>query len=154
MSNIIRRDPFNEMISLRNTMDRFFENAFTGSWEGRGSWTSDLALDVVEKEDEYLVKASIPGIDPDDLEITFSNRTLTIRGEIKEDREEEGARYHLRERRYGNFSRSIMLGSGVDADKISANYEDGILTLHLPKKEEVKPKRIAITSGSSKVIEG
>ncbi len=154
MSSIIRRDPFNEMMSLRNAMDRLFENAFVGPWEGRSSWASDMALDVVEREDEFVVKASIPGINPDDLEITFNDRTLTIRGEIKEDQEKEGTRYHLRERRYGNFSRSLTLATAIDADKILANYDTGILTLHLPKTEEVKPKRITISSENSKVLEG
>lgn len=154
MSNLIRRDPFDDMMSLRNAMDRLFENAFVGPWEGRSLWGKDLALDVVESEDEFVVKASIPGINPDDLEITFNDRTLTIRGEIKEEEEKEGTRYHLRERRYGDFSRSVTLARGIESDKISANYDAGILTLHLPKREEVKPKRIAVRSESSKVIEG
>jgi HSP20 family protein len=138
-------------------MDRLFDSALTGSGSGAGwqpaSW--DLALDVVENPDEYLVKASLPGINPDDLEITFTNNTLTIKGEVKDDQEFDQAQYHVRERRYGTFARSISLPSGIESDKILANYENGVLKLHLPKAEEVKPKRIQIEAGeSSRMIEG
>jgi HSP20 family protein len=154
MYAISRWDPFREMMSMRSTMDRLLENAFTNQqgWQQAGAW--NLALDVVETEDEFLVKASIPGINPDDLEITFNNNTLTIRGETKEETEREDAEYHLRERRYGSFARSIGLPTSVDVDKVEATYDAGVLTLHLPKAEEVKPRRIAIHSGQGKVIEG
>jgi HSP20 family protein len=103
---LTRYDPFREMLALRHTMDRLFDSAMTGTstWQP-ATW--DLALDVAESENEYVVKASLPGINPDDLEITYTNNTLTIKGEVREDRELDEARYHLRERRYGSFSRSI-----------------------------------------------
>jgi HSP20 family protein len=152
---LTRWDPFREMMSLRREMDRLFDSALSGS---QGDWhpTSwDLALDVVENPDEYVVKASLPGINPDDLDITFTNNTLTIKGEVKEDQEFNQAQYHVRERRYGTFSRSISLPSGIESDRISANYENGVLRLHLPKAEEIKPKRIQIKAGeSSRMIEG
>lgn len=116
--------------------------------------SSQLALDVAETEDEFEVKAVIPGINPDDLEVTFTHNTLTIRGESKEEHEKKGARYHLRERRYGSFSRSITLPSDIQSEKIEANYEAGILTLRLPKSEAVKPKRIPILGKGRKMIEG
>jgi HSP20 family protein len=101
-----------------------------------------------------VVKASVPGINPDDLEITFNNNTLTIRGEIKEEKEVEEAHYHLRERRYGSFARSLTLPAGIEANKIEANYEAGVLKLHLPKAEEIKPKKIAIhTKSEPRMIE-
>jgi HSP20 family protein len=100
-----------------------------------------------------MVKASLPGINPDDLEITFSDNQLTIKGEVKEDNEIDEAHYHLRERRYGAFTRSIKLPSGIESDKIEAKYDDGVLKLRLPKVEEVKPKKISIKNGSPKVIE-
>jgi HSP20 family protein len=153
---LTRWDPFREMISLRREMDRLFDTALSGSqqagWQP-ASW--DLALDVVESEDEYVVKASLPGINPDDLEITFTNNTLTIKGEVREDQDFEQAQYHVRERRSGMFARSISLPSGIESDQISANYENGILKLHLPKAEEVKPRRIQIQAGqSNRMIEG
>jgi HSP20 family protein len=144
---ITRWDPFQDLMSLRNTVDRMFDRTFgtEGNWQPTAmNW--GLALDVVENEDEYLVKASLPGINPDDLEITFTNNILTIKGEVKEETEEKEARYHLRERRYGTFSRSISIPTQV-------KYENGVLYLHLPKTEEVKPRRIPIQSGETKVIE-
>lgn len=151
---LTRWDPFREMMAIRNTMDRMFDNALTGSSSSYQPMTWDLALDVSENEDEFIVKASLPGVDPEDLEITFTNNTLTIKGETRDEKEEEGERYHLRERRYGTFSRSITLPAGIDGDKIDARFENGILKLHLPKVEEVKPKRINIQSGEPrKVIE-
>jgi len=112
-----------------------------------------LALDVAESDDGYVVKASLPGIKSDDLEITFSENVLTIKAEIEEDTELEEARYHLRERHYGTFSRSIRLPSGIESDKIEADFDDGVLKLHLPKAEDVKPKKIAISSSSSEIID-
>jgi len=114
-----------------------------------------LALDVIENNDEFVVKASLAGIDPDDLEITYSDNALTIRGETKMEQDVEESRYHLRERRYGRFARSVSLPAKIDSDKIEADYKNGVLTLHLPKTEEVKPKRIRIKpEGSKNMIEG
>jgi HSP20 family protein len=142
------------MLSIRNTMDRMFDSALAGSPDGWQPMAWDLALDVVENKDEFVVKASVPGINPDDLEITYNNNTLTIRGEIKDEKEVEEARYHLRERRYGSFARSLTLPAGIEANKIEASYEAGVLKLRLPKAEEIKPKKIAIhTKAEPKVIE-
>ena len=103
---------------------------------------------------EDVVKASLPGVDPNDVEITYTNNTLTIKGEVREEQELEDALYHLRERNFGSFARSITLPAGVEPDKIEANYEAGVLTIRLPKAEEIKPKKIAIKAGDvHKVIE-
>ena len=151
---LTRWDPFREMLNMRDAMDRFFEGSLTNQPGSGDLFDWGVPLDVIEKQDEYLVKASVPGIKPDDLDITYQGNTLTIQGETKEEENREENRYHLQERRFGRFSRSITLPD-VKADKIEANYNDGVLTLHLPKSEEVKPKRIQIQSGSSqKVLEG
>jgi len=156
MSNLTRWDPFREMANWRSMVDRMFDNSFWGplaNWTEPASW--NLALDVSETKDEFLVKASLPGINPDDLEITYDNNVLSIQGEVKEDKENGDQHFHLRERRYGSFYRSITLPSSVKADAIKAAYDSGVLTLHLPKSEEAKPKRIAIHSeGVPKMIEG
>jgi HSP20 family protein len=155
MNNLTRWDPVRDMVNMRETMDRLFESMFDGQQVGRqiGQW--GLPLDVVENEDEFVVKASIPGINPDDLEITFTDHNLTIKGEIKDDRNVEESRYHLRERRFGRFERRLYLPTEVNADQIEASYDAGVLSLRLPKSEEVKPKRISIKSGSGqKVLEG
>jgi len=151
---MIRRwDPFREMMVLRNPVDRVVDGELALAPESWKSFNWSVALDVVESEDEYLVKASVPGINPEDLEITFEDNRLTIKGEVKEESDVNEARYHLRERRFGSFSRSIKMPSGIDSDKIEANYEKGVLELHLPKVEEVKPKKIAIKTSSTKVID-
>jgi HSP20 family protein len=152
MSNIIRWDPFRDLMNLRRSMDRLFDEAMSDSevWQ---PMTWDLALDVIEKDDEYVVKASIPGVNPNDLEITYINNALTIKGEVKEESEVKESRYHLRERRYGSFARSILLPSNVAAEKIDANFENGVLTLKLPKTEEAKPKKISVKTSDVKMID-
>jgi HSP20 family protein len=149
---LTRWDPFRDMLSMRRQMDRFFDRALEPSWSESPMW--DLALDVVENKDDFLVKASLPGINPDDLEITYTDNVLTIKGETKEAKDVKEEQYHLRERRYGVFSRSLSLPNRVKSDAIEASYDAGVLTLKLPKVEEVKPKRIAINLGGSKMIEG
>ena len=141
---LTRWDPFQEMVNLRNTVDRLFDTTLSDLNTTTQPMTWGLALDVVEQNDAFLVKASVPGINPDDLEITFTDNTLTIKGSTKSEAESKDARYHLRERRYGSFARSITLGSRIQGDAIQANYENGVLTLTLPKAEEVKAKRIQI----------
>jgi HSP20 family protein len=134
-------------------MERLLDSAVTGNATMQPA-TLGIALDIAESENEYVMKASLPGISLDDLEITYANNTLTIKGEVREEQELEEARYHLRERSYGSFARSITLPAGVESDKIEANYESGVLTLRLPKADEIKPKRIAIKAGDAqKVIE-
>ena len=149
---LTRWDPFRDMLSVRRAMDRLFDRALEPSWSETAAW--DLALDVVENKDEFVVKASLPGVKPDDLEITFTDNVLTIKGETKEDNEIKEEQYHLRERRQGMFTRSISLPNRVKSEAIEASYDAGVLTLKLPKVEEVKPKRIAINVSNSKMIEG
>jgi HSP20 family protein len=151
MSDIIRWNPFREMVSLRNAMDRMFEDAMIGpEWEWRSATSWQLSLDVVESDDEYVVKASVPGINPNELDITLSGRTLTIKGETQEETESEQGKYHLRERRYGSFSRSITLPTEIKDAEVEASYDAGVLKLTLPKTEPIKPKRIEV----HKLIEG
>ena len=145
---ITRWNPFREMRAMNRMLDNAIEYTPL-TLETR--W--NLALDVAESDEDYVVKASLPGIKPDDLEITFSENVLTIKGEVEEDKELQEAHFHMRERRYGSFSRSIRLPSGIKSEEIEASYEDGVLELHLPKAEEAKPKKIAISSSSPKVID-
>jgi len=153
MNALRKRDPFQEVSDLRQSMDRMFDQFF---WAPRAIWQSemDVALDVAESPDEFIVKASLPGIKPEDIDITFTERTLTIKGEVKGDEETKDARYYLRERWSGSFARSIQLPAQVQSDNIQATFDSGVLTLRLPKVEEVKPKRIEVHSVSPKVIEG
>jgi HSP20 family protein len=141
---LTRWDPFREMFALQRSMDRLFERAINNEsvWAAPVIW--DLALDVAENKDEFVIKASLPGMNPDDIEVTFTDNVLTIKGEVKEDKDVKEEQYHLRERRYGSFTRSIELPNKVKSDTIQASYDAGVLTLKLPKTEEVKPKKIAV----------
>ena len=107
-----------------------------------GTWVP--SVDVSETADKIVVKAEIPGIDSKDIDISLSGDVLTIKGEKKSEREEKEENYHLVERSYGSFTRSLRLPVGVEADKIEASYKQGVLTVTCPKKEEVKAKPIEI----------
>ena len=157
MAGLTRWDPFREMMSMRSMVDRMLEDSLLNpqDWQRETSW--GLPLDVSENDDDYVVKASIPGVKPEDLDISFNNNTLTIKGETKSESEKagEGTQWHMRERRFGSFSRTITLPSPVSSDQIEADYDAGVLTLRLPKAEEAKPKRISVQTGSQQpVLEG
>ena len=158
MANLIRRDPVREMLSWSRAMDRMLNNFYD---DGELGYSEPLnlrmSLDVIENDEEFVVKADVAGIDPEDIEITYTDNNLSIKGEMTQEREEEGeeSRYHLRERRYGTFSRTISMPGTVDVEGIQAETKNGVLKIHLPKKEEVKPRKIEIKgSGEKNVIEG
>ncbi len=101
-------------------------------------------LDMYQNENEVVIEASIPGVDPDDINITIAGEVLTIKGEVKQEKESKSADYHVQERKYGSFSRSITLPTQIVAEKANAEFKNGILKLTLPKAEEVKPKTITV----------
>jgi HSP20 family protein len=143
---IERWDPFREVVSLRDAMNSLLQESFVrpgGVPEAGGLAT--LPLDVTETEGEFVVKASLPGAKPEDVQITIHGDTLTIRGESKAEEEKKGQTWHLRERRYGSFQRSLSLATPIDADKANAQFEHGVLTLTLPKAEQARPKQIKIS---------
>jgi len=143
MTRLARWEPFREMMSFREAMDRLFDEAFTRPLTLFETWSAPL-IDMYETENDVVVKAVLPGIRPDDLNISIAGDVLTIRGEVKEEKEVEDATYHLRERRYGSLARSIPLPTAVNADKAKAEFDNGILTLTIPKAEEVRPKVIKV----------
>jgi len=102
-----------------------------------------------ETEDNYLIKASLPGVKPEDVEITVHGETLTIRAQSKAEEEKKGEQWHLRERRFGSFQRSVTLATPVNSDQAQAHYEHGVLTLTLPKSEAAKPRQIKIGSSQA-----
>jgi HSP20 family protein len=147
MANLVRWDPFRDMMSLRDAMDRLVEESVVRPREGWGiEGVGHLALDVFEDDNELTVKASIPGVAPEDIDISVTGDVLTIKGEKSEEHEEKKGNYHLRERRFGAFQRSIALPTSIQADKAEAEFKNGELILTLPKAEEVKPKSIKITA--------
>ncbi|HIE38933.1 MAG TPA: Hsp20/alpha crystallin family protein [Anaerolineales bacterium] len=146
MSNLIRWEPFRDLISLREAMDRLFEESFVrprGGWIRAGEMET-LAVDMYETEDSIVVKATVPGVTPEDLDISLTGDTLTIRGEVKREEEVKEENYLRRERYYGSFCRSLPLPTQVVADDAEAVFENGVLTLTLPKAEEVRPRAIKV----------
>lgn len=142
-----RPSPFGELLSLRQAMDRLFEDSFVRppGWGGGSLDSSSLPVDVSMTADELVVEAQLPGVKPDEVDITVDNGRLTIRGETSTERSEADGDFLVHEIRRGAFSRSISLPNGLKADKASATFEDGVLTLHIPKAEEVKPRQIRIS---------
>jgi HSP20 family protein len=140
-----RWDPFREVVSLSDAMNVLFRESFIRPSGGNGQGGSlTLPLDVSEDENEFVVKASLPGVKPEDVQITVHGDTLTIHGESKFEEEKKGERWHLRERRFGSFQRSISLPTAVNSDKAQAQFEHGVLSLTLPKSEGAKPRQIKI----------
>ena len=135
---IIRWDPFREMTQLQNRFDRLFD-AVGGRQE---SWLP--AVDVFDTQDAVVLKAELAGMNPDDIQIEVEDNVLTIKGERKFEEKVDEERYYRVERRFGTFQRSLALPQGVKADQIEAAYDEGILTVTVPKAEQEKPKRIEV----------
>jgi HSP20 family protein len=138
--------PFAEMVSMQDAVNSLFEGSFVqpnGARLERGAATFTLALDVTEAENDFVVKASLPGMKPEDVQTTVLGDTVTIRGESKVE-EENGHNWLLRERRSGSFQRSVCMGTPLNADTASAQFANGVLTLTLPKSEQARPKQIKI----------
>ena len=146
-NNLTRWEPAREMLTLREAMDRLFNDAFTRPLsmmrEGGSAWSSP-AIDMYQTDHEVVVKAALPGIQPEDVQINVNNDILTIRGETKHEDEQKDQSWHIRERGWGAFERSVTLPSGVVADRANADFENVILTITLPKSEKAKPKSISI----------
>lgn len=151
MANITRWDPFGEIVSLRQAMDRLVEDSFVSPLSWRTVRGEDLrpALDVHQTADEVVVTASLPGIKPEDVEMTITGQTLVVRGEFKEDETVDRDQYLYRERRFGSFSRQIELPTRVEGDRADATFENGVLRLSIPKAEDVKPRQIQIKAAAS-----
>jgi HSP20 family protein len=155
MANLTRFDPFGDMITLRQAMDRLFDDSVVSPFTWRsleGGETLSPALDVHQTPDEIVVTAALPGIKPKDVEITVTGQTLVLRGEFKADEKISRDQYLYRERRFGSFSRQLQLPVRVEADKAEATFEHGVLTLHIPKAEEVKPRQIRIKAGEAEPV--
>ncbi len=149
MAYMIRRTPYwRNQYNLERAMNRIFDLETE-------QLPSGFPLDVIENDGEYIVKASVAGFDPEKIEITYDDNTLSIKGEIEEEnKDSEEGKYHIRERSFGSFYRSISMPGVIEADAISADSENGILTIRLPKKPETQPKKINVNvKSASKVID-
>jgi HSP20 family protein len=148
-NELMEWQPFREVSRLRREMDRLWEDYFGPGRRALRPMEMEFApaVDVKETADKIEVKAEVPGMDAKDINISVTGDVLTIKGEKKSEREEKEENYHLVERSYGSFSRSLKLPAAVNLDKIEASYDKGVLTITCPKKEEVKPKAVEIKTG-------
>jgi len=144
MTFLVRRK-MNEPRTLRDEMDRLFDDFFgmTPARTERGAVWSPV-VNVRENDNNFYIEAELPGMKKEDIDLEIEQNSLCIKGERKFEKNEEGENYHFVERSYGSFYRSFSLPSNVDAESISAEYKDGVLQVTVPKKEEVKPKKVAI----------
>ena len=162
MADIRDWDPFTDMVSLREAMNRLMEDSYVGWQPGRGGQRGGngggqarrwrLPVDVYTTENEIVVVAPVPGARPEDVEITLEQDTLTIRGRI--DQPLGNVSYIAQERATGEFARTLQLNLPVQADKAEAHFENGLLTLTLPKAEELKPRTIKVTAKGAQALTG
>jgi HSP20 family protein len=149
---MMRWQPFEDVVSLRDAMDRLFEESYWRPWRAEcgvrnGGSVASLPVDVYETDDELVINARVSGIAPEDVEITIHGDTVTIRGELHsaaEDEESKDWKWYAHELRHGPIGRTVTLPTLVDVDKVEAHFQNGLLTLRLPKAEEVKPKVIKV----------
>lgn len=148
---IERWDPFRDVVSLREAMNSLLQDSFVRPSGGlSGTPQGSFPLDVSETENEFVLHAQLPGVKPEEVQITVHNDTVLIRGETKSQEEKKGETWHLRERRFGSFQRAVNLNAPIDADKANAQFEHGVLTLTLPKAEAAKPKQIKVGASGGK----
>lgn len=149
MATITRFDPFHEMLTVRHAMDRLFDDSLIGATglrtlaNGQG-FPLNPPLDLRETGDELVLTMSLPGLGPEDVGITITGQSLQIRGELKVDESAERDGYLHRERRFGAFNRQLRLPVRVQGENATASFENGVLTLTIPKSEEVKPRQIEV----------
>ncbi|HET7212165.1 MAG TPA: Hsp20/alpha crystallin family protein [Terriglobia bacterium] len=145
--SIIRWEPFRDLVSTQDRFNQLFNGTFARAFGDQhelspGAWVP--AVDIYETDDSVVLKAELPGINPDDVEIRVEDSTLYLKGERKFEKEVKEENLHRVERSYGTFARTFALPNTIDADKVKAEYQNGILTLTMPKHEEAKPRTIKI----------
>jgi HSP20 family protein len=154
---IVRWEPFRELSTLQNEMNRLFNTVFDAPSPANAGSTLRRwmpAMDLVETADHFVLRADLPGMSQDDVKIEFEDGTLTVSGERKAEHESKNEGYYRVERAFGAFSRSLTLPQGIDPEAVTANFENGVLEIRVPKPEERKPRRIEIGgSGAQKTIE-
>jgi HSP20 family protein len=153
---IVRWEPFRELGTLQSEMNRLFNSVFDSPGQGNGGtlrrWMP--AMDLLETEDHFVLRADLPGMDQDDVKIELEDTTLTVSGERKAEHESGGEGYYRVERAFGTFARTLTLPQGVDPEAVDASFDRGVLEIRIPKPEARKPRRIEIGGGDRKTIEG
>lgn len=143
---IVRWEPFRDVMTAQREFDRLFKEGFT-PFVGEGELSTRTwapPVDIYETENDIVLKAELPGVDPKDVEVKVEDNTLYLKGERKFEKEVKNESYHRVERSYGSFARSFSLPNSISAEKVKAEFKDGLLTLTLPKREEAKPRTIKI----------
>jgi HSP20 family protein len=144
-----RWDPFRDMMTVRDVMDRWLQQSLTGTGQLLSSIrTEAIPMDVIERDDAFEVRAAIPGVKPEDVEVTVQGERLTLRAEVRGEEEQRDTNWLIREHRYGLMQRSITLPSAVSSDNAEARIEHGVLTLRLPKLQSAQARRISVSSTS------
>src|ERR1700722_5562147 len=158
MTVLTRFQPFREVATLQDRVNRLFRESYNGAASDESLTTSTFApaVDVYEDEHKVPLKIEVPGVDEKDIDVHVENNTLTVHGERKIEKEEKEENYRRVERQYGSFTRRFTLPTTVDTESVSANYEKGVLKIALPKKAEAKPKQIKVSvgAGTEKTLEG
>ena len=154
---IVRWEPFRELSSLQTEMNRLFNAAFEGPGGSNGParrWTP--AMDLLETEEEFVLRADLPGMSESDVSIELEDNVLTVSGERKTEHEDKREGFYRMERAYGSFSRSLTLPKGIDPEAVTAAFQNGVLEVRVPKPEQRKPRRISISAGDgeTRTIEG
>jgi HSP20 family protein len=144
--SLVRWDPFRELEEASARLSRFFQQPVRRMPEDDGTLLVDWApaVDVQETEGEYLIKADLPEVKKDDVRVEIHEGMLSLQGERKQEKEEKGKRFHRVERAYGRFERRLALPAEVDTQKVSAEFKDGVLKVHLPKSASAKPKTVEV----------
>src|SRR6516165_5829078 len=155
MTVITRWDPFREFSTLQERMNRLFRDSYGPEGREEALTTSHFAppVDVYEDEHNVTLKIEVPGIEEKDIDVRVENNVLTVTGERKIEKEEKQENYRRIERQYGTFTRSFTLPNTVDAEKVNADYDKGVLKITLAKKAEAKPKQIKVNVGSDKTLD-
>ncbi|MBM3295042.1 MAG: Hsp20/alpha crystallin family protein [Candidatus Aminicenantes bacterium] len=150
---IIRWDPFRDMVTLRERMNRMFEDVFSGRTDDKEITASTWApaVDIYETENDLVLSAEIPGLQEKDVEIKVEDNTLTLKGERRLEKETKEENYHRIERSYGSFYRAFTIPNSVDSERIQAEHENGVLRIVMPKRQELKPRTVKILKPAEKV---
>jgi HSP20 family protein len=155
---VLRRwEPFRELRQMQENMDRMWRSFSPGGGEGGDVENWAIPLDVVQQGDNIIVRASVPGVNPEDIDVSIENDVLTIKGQTREEREHQEGNYLMRERRAGSFYRALRLPDTLDSDQAQCHYEDGVLSITFPRLESKRARRLQISSGQGsqgQIVEG
>lgn len=148
---LIQWNPYRDLVSIRDSLDRLMDDRFSQAFTdlaGPRTYSASIPLDMYEKNGELVVKTDLPGVKPEEIEVNIKGDRLSIKGEFRSQDDDDRDDVHILERGYGKFQRTIVLPENIDPEDVEAIYEDGVLTLSLPKSKQSQPKQIPVRSSS------